>query len=111
VRFSQSTPNGQRSTPNVYYYKKSSGTGPGASFMYKQRNADYFFTESTSFLVESIMVLVESIMVLEESDTTVFTESVFTIVVESVVVVLDPDPQAAKRVMEMIVSNFFILKV
>ena len=57
------------------------------------------------------MVLVESIMVLEESETSVFTESVFTMVVESVVVVLDPDPQAAKRLTEMIVSNFFILKV
>jgi hypothetical protein len=57
------------------------------------------------------MVLVESIMVLEESDTMVLTESVFTIVVESVVVVLDPDPQAAKTLTEMIVSNFFILKV
>jgi hypothetical protein len=60
-------------------------------------------------LVESIIFLVLSIIIFDESEVTVFTLSVFTIVVESVVVVEEPDPQAAKELMAKMVNIFFIL--
>lgn len=73
-------------------------------------SSHYFFAESTNFLVESIIFLVLSAIILEESVTAVVTLSVFTVVVESVVVVLELDPlQAARRPRAKIVIGFFIL--
>jgi hypothetical protein len=73
------------------------------------KRAGYFFVESTIFLVVSIIIFVLSIIFLEESVTAVVELSVFTTVVESVVVAEEPDPQAAKALTARIVNNFFML--
>ena len=79
--------------------------------MSNKKRSGYFLTESTIFLVLSIIFLVLSIAILEESETAVVTLSVFTtVVVESVVVVVDPDPQAAKALTASTVNSFFIVE-
>jgi hypothetical protein len=70
--------------------------------------AGYFFVESTIFLAESAIVFVLSTIFLAESAAEVIVLSAFT-VVESVVVVDELDPQAAKAVTAKTVNNFFIL--
>jgi hypothetical protein len=60
-------------------------------------------------LVESIIFFVLSIIIFDESEVTVFTLSVFTTVVESVVVVEEPDPQAANEHMAKMVNIFFMI--
>jgi len=69
----------------------------------KKRPGNYFLVESIIFFVLSVMDLVVSVAV-------ALTLSVFTTVVESVVVVVDvPDPQAANELMANTVNNFFML--
>jgi len=65
--------------------------------------------ESINFLVESIIFLLLSIIIFEASDVTVLTLSVFTTVVESVVEVEEPDPQAANELIAKMVNIFFML--
>jgi len=87
--------------------KKTPEQSPGA-FTNKQEKANYFLDESIIFLVVSIIFLVLSIMTFVESEPIVFMVSVFT-TVESVVVVDEPDPQAANVVIANTVNNFFII--
>jgi hypothetical protein len=100
-----------RKTKNIIKdcLKKTPEHGPGALTKQIKKTSDYFFVESIIFLVESIIFLVLSIIVLEESGVTVVVLSVFTVVVESVVVVDDPDPQEAKMLTANTVNSFLIL--